>query len=237
MPFEKIVAPSQKELFIEQFIKLIFSGEFKVGDKLPTERDIAEMMGINRSAVHNALEELQRMGFVVMEPRRGTFVADYSNDGDFNTLSAIAKYSGENFDQKMRIEMVELRNAVVGGALIRIAKLEQSAAIEKLSELHELHREQARHADDVHSTALRMQEFEMELVRLSGNSIYLLLLNTFGPGNLSIWERCSEFWGASSSLEQEERLISLLEQGEGRKAAQYLEDKHDEFMRLNNIKR
>ena len=98
------------------------------------------MMGINRSTVHLGLEELARMGLVRMEPRRGNFVADYTKDGDFNTLTAIAKYGDGDFDVSMRISLVELRNSIVGGALIRLAKIATSEDISQLRSMIEKHR-------------------------------------------------------------------------------------------------
>lgn len=52
MTFDKIVAPTPRELFIGQIIKKVLSGELRIGEKLPTERELAEQMEINRSAVH-----------------------------------------------------------------------------------------------------------------------------------------------------------------------------------------
>ena len=45
MEFEKIVAPSPKELFVEQIVKAILAGRLRPGDRLPTERELAEKMG------------------------------------------------------------------------------------------------------------------------------------------------------------------------------------------------
>lgn len=48
MEFGQIVAPTIKELFIERIEGLIFSGALKPGDKLPSERDLAEQMKISK---------------------------------------------------------------------------------------------------------------------------------------------------------------------------------------------
>ena len=58
MAFREIVAPTLRELFVKQIIDMVFSGELEVGEKLPTERALAEKMNISRSMVHTGLEDL-----------------------------------------------------------------------------------------------------------------------------------------------------------------------------------
>ena len=45
MKYKKLVAPSLKEMFIDQMESLILSGELTVGEKLPPERELADSMG------------------------------------------------------------------------------------------------------------------------------------------------------------------------------------------------
>lgn len=95
MGFRQIQAPTLRELFVDQVIGMIFSGELKVGDRLPSERELSEQMHISRSMVHTGLEDLERMGFVRMEARRGNYIEDYARHGNFETLMALAKYGDE----------------------------------------------------------------------------------------------------------------------------------------------
>ena len=95
MGFQQIQAPTLRELFVDQVIGMIFSGELRVGDRLPSERELSEQMHISRSMVHTGLEDLERMGFVRMEPRRGNYIEDYARHGNFETLMALGKYGGQ----------------------------------------------------------------------------------------------------------------------------------------------
>ena len=44
MEFEKLSAPSLKDLFIQQLQRMILSGELAVGTLLPPERELAQQM-------------------------------------------------------------------------------------------------------------------------------------------------------------------------------------------------
>jgi multiple sugar transport system substrate-binding protein len=64
---------------LKQMIKRkIESGEFKPGDRLPTEQELCEMFGISRTPVRQALTELTYEGILYRRPGLGTFVSDFS---------------------------------------------------------------------------------------------------------------------------------------------------------------
>ena len=86
MDFRPIVAPSIRELFIQQVEGAILSGQLKPGDRLPTERELADTMHISKTVVHEGLRELHRLGFLDIASRRGVTVADYAQTGSLETL-------------------------------------------------------------------------------------------------------------------------------------------------------
>ena len=51
----------------------IADGEFALGEMIP-EESLAKAMGISRTPVREALNELQRMGLVTIKPQRGSYV-------------------------------------------------------------------------------------------------------------------------------------------------------------------
>lgn len=52
----------------------IVSGELKVGEKIPSERSMAEQYGINRMTVRNALKKMEKEGILKSYRGKGTFV-------------------------------------------------------------------------------------------------------------------------------------------------------------------
>ena len=121
MAFEKISVPSAKECFFESIKAKILSGELRPGEKLPSERELAESTGINKSAIHLAIKDLERTGFLSIVPRHGTYVADYVASGNYDTLHELLR-SGESYLTRQRtVALVETRNAIEGGALIHLA--------------------------------------------------------------------------------------------------------------------
>lgn len=66
-----------RELVCETIRQAIITGIFSPGERL-MEIQLADEMGVSRTPVREAIRKLEQEGFVVMIPRRGTYVADIS---------------------------------------------------------------------------------------------------------------------------------------------------------------
>ncbi|RCX18114.1 GntR family transcriptional regulator [Fontibacillus phaseoli] len=75
-----------KEMIVED----IESGKLKQGDKLPSERDLAERHKISRMTARHALSLLEREGFVERTVGAGTFVSNKKIRMDF-TFNSFSK--------------------------------------------------------------------------------------------------------------------------------------------------
>ena len=58
----------------DQLRELIFRGEFKTGEKILTERELAEAFGVSRTSVRDAINKLVVMGLLEQRQGQGTFV-------------------------------------------------------------------------------------------------------------------------------------------------------------------
>lgn len=112
MEFQKISSPSLRELFVEQVQHMILSGKLKIGEKLPPERQLAEEMQVSRAVVNGGIADLQRMGFLIVKPRSGTYVADYRRRGTIETLLSIMKYNGGSLRNEEIRSIFEVRIAL-----------------------------------------------------------------------------------------------------------------------------
>lgn len=66
-----------REVVCETLRTAIISGVLKPGERL-MEIQLAEELGVSRTPVREAIRKLELEGFVIMVPRRGTYVADLS---------------------------------------------------------------------------------------------------------------------------------------------------------------
>jgi len=69
---QKIRIENPVDLIISQVRNLISSGTIKPGEKLPSERKLAEHLGVSRSQVRSAINKLEFYGIVRVAPQSGT---------------------------------------------------------------------------------------------------------------------------------------------------------------------
>ena len=76
MPFQTVATQRLYEQVAEQVTGLVGRGEFKPGDRLPPERDLAKLLGVSRPTVREAMIALEIAGLVEVRVGAGTFVTD-----------------------------------------------------------------------------------------------------------------------------------------------------------------
>ena len=76
MPFEKIEAEKLANSIIRQIELLILRGILRPGERLPSERELAERMGVSRPSLREAIGELQKRGLLTAKAGSGVYVAE-----------------------------------------------------------------------------------------------------------------------------------------------------------------
>jgi len=92
------------EDIVERFSKKIENGDWKNGDKLPTERELAEILGVSRTSIREALRAMELIGMVESRVGDGTYVKALSLDTAFNSV-----VGAFNADSDFVLEMYEVR--------------------------------------------------------------------------------------------------------------------------------
>jgi DNA-binding FadR family transcriptional regulator len=73
-------SPRAYETVAAELEVLIRAGHFAVGDRLPSERQLASRFGVSRPTIRVALSQLESRGLVVTRSGSGTFVAERDQD-------------------------------------------------------------------------------------------------------------------------------------------------------------
>lgn len=86
--FKPIKQSRVSEEVAEQLKQSIIMGEFKEGDKLPSERDLANEFQVSRVAIHEALRSLESSGFIVTRqgPTGGSYVTELTFESSVNAF-------------------------------------------------------------------------------------------------------------------------------------------------------
>lgn len=132
----KSYTPIQTDRIYEQIVAQIKgqieSGELKVGDKLPTERELTEQFKVSRTAVREAVQALREKGVVEVHPGRGTFITNTIFKSASESLELMMKMSG--VDRGSFTELFELRVILEPELAARAAERRTDEDIEVMKE-------------------------------------------------------------------------------------------------------
>lgn len=79
LAFEKVEYRSLNEIACEQIKQKIIDNELPPGEKLDVGK-LCESLGVSRTPVINALKELTQKGYVVINPRSGSYVREHTRE-------------------------------------------------------------------------------------------------------------------------------------------------------------
>ena len=167
--FEVIRRSKVYEEVARQLERMILS-KLHPGDKLPSERELAEMLGVSRSSIRDAIRSLELMGMV--EPRQGagTVVREISSDSLVNPLANALRHKLE-----LVSEFLDFRRMLEPPLAARAAT---HASDEEIAEMEEILERQERKLRQGESAIAEDSEFHYSIALASRNSVVFKVLDT-----------------------------------------------------------
>lgn len=126
-PIRAISRVSITDSVVERIREMIESGAYEVGEKLPTEAKLCEMLAVSRTSVREATRVLQTLGYVSLIPGKGAFVADLkpSSGGEENWFDVENVKFYDFMEVRMAIETLAVRLSVERATSKQIRALEK----------------------------------------------------------------------------------------------------------------
>ena len=178
-------APQRPAIYAEQaLINAILDGTYPPGSALPAERELAEQLGVTRPTLREALQRMERDGWISIRQGKSTLVRDIWTEGGLNVLSSLARYGNQGFESHIPFDFVprllDVRVALAPAYARAAAAFENGdALIEYLSTPPAL--------DDPVDIYTRYDwRLHHRLTVASCNPIYTLILNGFEALYLSM---------------------------------------------------
>ena len=172
---------SAVDAVLAQIRGLIVEGGLKVGDKLPTERELCERFASSRNTVREAMRMLKAFGVVEVRPKVGATIVDQRMNRAFDLFSFnVTEISRRTFD-----DIQGFRELIETGSVMQIF-----AAVrpEDLADLHDINRAMVR-ARTVIEASEQDLRFHTRLVSLIGNKSILDIYRIMTPVILRIMQR------------------------------------------------
>jgi GntR family transcriptional repressor for pyruvate dehydrogenase complex len=228
--FEVIRRNKVYEEVAKQIERLITS-KLHPGDKLPSERELAEMLHVSRSSIRDAIRSLELVGLV--EPRQGagTVVREISADSVVNPLANILVRK-----RQLVTELLDFRKMLEPPLAARAAT---HASDDEIGEMDEILRRQEERLADGDAAIEEDSEFHYNIALASGNSVVLKVLDVLMDLLRETRERSMQVEGRPQrSLAGHRRILAAIKRhdAEAAKAAMRRHIEDVEEIVLNKFK-
>lgn len=169
-PIKPIKPKRISDLVFDQIRELIFRGRLKPGQKMMTERELAEEMNVSRTTIRDAIQRLSAIGLIVQKHGQGTFVGTYDEGHKNPIIKAIE-------DQNASLEdLLEVRMGLECNAASLAATRADQSDIKAMSQcIKEMKKE-------VQSGRLGNEadaSFHMAIAYASKNPLHILIMRNF----------------------------------------------------------
>ena len=159
------------EEIVSQVKQLISKGELKPGDRIPSERELATMLGVSRPSVREAIMVLEAMGFVESRQGGGTYVKALTEASIMNPLAKLV----EKRDPELLRSLAEVRMGLESWSAYLAAQRATDADIAEMRRLYKIMEKQAAKggwSPDVDA------EFHYAITAASHNSLQMHVLDS-----------------------------------------------------------
>ncbi len=163
MPIQPIERQNISDIVFEQMKALIESGEWKPGDKIPSEPELTQKFGVSRVSVRAALQKLESLGVLQRYPGRGTIINEYASGQAMSQLMPQLIFNTPDL-----ISLNDFREIVECGAVKLAAKNRTQDHLDQLELNFARMRQTIDHGED--SSALDV-EFHYLIAKASGNPL------------------------------------------------------------------
>lgn len=128
MGFKTIKRESTLEVIVQQIKNQIKKGSLKPGEKLPSERELASLLGVSRASVREAIKALSFSGYLEVIQGKGTYILEIATQYDeiVNFFSEFSNYSLDSLmEARIMLEGEFARLAAVNASQEEIEVIER----------------------------------------------------------------------------------------------------------------
>jgi len=169
--FQRIERQRLSDRVSQELLRLIAAGELAPGDRLPGERQLAELMKVSRVSVRAGLQQLKARGVVASVQGGGTRVIAAAAEIDTGLTQLVRADAGNLHD------LAEIRANLEVWAARRAAENAEPA------QLAEIEAAFAAMADPERPAAFKAEDdlrFHMAIAKASGSAVYMHLMTVLG---------------------------------------------------------
>ena len=166
IPARRLKSSAEDAAAAEQLRRLIVERRLDVGERLPPERELTDILAMTRTKLRKALDTLEREGLIWRHVGKGTFVA---TDPSAEPVDDIIRLGRELTPLRMMRARLTLEPAIAREAAMNASR----NALQELNIAHE----RSRSSEDWHDYEVQDDIFHRTIVEASDNPLLLAVFD------------------------------------------------------------
>ncbi|WP_299637190.1 FCD domain-containing protein [uncultured Ruegeria sp.] len=172
MPFHKVQTEKLSLAVVRQIELLILRGILRPGERLPSERELAERMGVSRPSLRDAISELQEQGLLTAKAGSGIYVAEVLGSA---FSPALIRLFGSH--EEAVFDYLSFRRDMEGLAAERAARMGSDSDLKVVQAIFD--KMQAAHNRNAANDEAQLDaEFHMAIIEASHNVVMLHMMRS-----------------------------------------------------------
>ena len=204
MALKTISKQNISDVIYEQLMENLIAGEWKPGDKIPSENELAAQLQVSRISVRSALQRLSSLGLVESRQGEGTFVCEFSGAQYANNLIPLIVF--ERSDMQ---DLMEFRN-ILDSEIAALAALR--ATDTDIALLHQNYQRHMAAEGDVTKCADYDSEFHCLLAAATHNALFHKVYQVFQPVFRKNMHQIVSIMGVSGARVNHAAILAAVEQ-------------------------
>lgn len=198
-PIKKV---SIGEQICDQIMELLVDGTWEIGEKIPSENQLAEAFGVSRITVREALLRLSALGLLETRFGSGTYVKEVTPTTLVNSIMPSVY-----IDSNSMLEVLEYRQVFE----VKTAGLAaRKATDEGIKELERIYADMVRNQDSLTDFAESDLEFHLALSTMTNNSMLIATMNVIKSALSVAMQQIIEYRGNDGGLADHAKLIESI---------------------------
>jgi len=202
-----IVRRTSTQAAVDMMLEMLRSGVWRVGDRLPPEKDLAEQLGVGRSTIREALQNLAAINIIESGAGLRTVVKSPTPQEVFRS-----DLLGLLIGDRMAAELVEARAMIEPECAKLAVERAGPGGFDAVAEVLQRHGAALAAGEDVHTFGA---EFHLQVVRCAQNRVAEMFMQSI-LGLLKARSRLADtFLGAQArELADHHTLLDVLQAGD-----------------------
>ena len=97
---------SKKKMVQDKLLELVHNGQYQQGDKLPSERELSQILEVSRNVLREAVVSLVAGGVIEVRERQGIFIKNIKDGGAMDALQSLQILPADFVSYQLEVRMI-----------------------------------------------------------------------------------------------------------------------------------